>query len=137
MNTSRRRRWEMRLENVDNKNRRHVLAWLIVVFLAVPAGALGQQSSAAPVFKQEELDLVKGQMIGGFAVIAYPAQYGNSGVMTFIVNHEGKVFQKNLGKNTASIAAAMRVQSGLNMERGEGMTSSERVNVEGQVAKGK
>jgi hypothetical protein len=52
--------------------------------------------------------LVKGQMIGGFAVIAYPTQYGNSGVMTFIVNHEGKVFQKNLGKNTASIAAAMR-----------------------------
>jgi hypothetical protein len=47
-------------------------------------------------------------MIGGFAVMAYPAQYGNSGVMTFIVNHEGKVFQKNLGKNTASIAAAMK-----------------------------
>ena len=83
-------------------------AWLMVVILAAPAGALGQQSSAAPVFKQEELDLVKGQMIGGFAVIAYPTQYGNSGVMTFIVNHEGKVFQKNLGKNTASIAAAMR-----------------------------
>jgi Protein of unknown function (DUF2950) len=46
-------------------------------------------------------------MIGGFAVMAYPAQYGNSGVMTFIVNHEGKVFQKNLGKNTAALAAAM------------------------------
>lgn len=44
----------------------------MVVILAAPAGALGQQSSAAPVFKQEELDLVKGQMIGGFAVIAYP-----------------------------------------------------------------
>ncbi|MBI4526728.1 MAG: DUF2950 domain-containing protein [Deltaproteobacteria bacterium] len=51
--------------------------------------------------------LVKGKMIGGFAVVAYPAKYGNSGVMTFIVNHEGKVFQKNLGKNTASVAAAM------------------------------
>jgi hypothetical protein len=51
--------------------------------------------------------VVKGKMIGGFAVVAYPAQYGNSGVMTFIVNHEGKVFQKNLGKNTASIAAAV------------------------------
>lgn len=51
--------------------------------------------------------LVKGKMIGGFAVVAYPAQYGNSGVMTFIVSHEGKVFQKNLGKNTASVAAAM------------------------------
>jgi len=52
--------------------------------------------------------LVKGKMIGGFAVVAYPAQYGNSGVMTFIVNHDGKVFQKDLGKNTASVAATMK-----------------------------
>jgi len=47
-------------------------------------------------------------MIGGFAVVAYPAEYENSGVMTFIVNYEGKVFQKDLGKNTASIAKAMK-----------------------------
>ena len=52
--------------------------------------------------------LVKGKMIGGFAVVAYPAEYGNSGVMSFIVNHEGKVFQKNLGPNTASIARSMK-----------------------------
>jgi len=52
--------------------------------------------------------LVNGKMIGGFAVVAYPAEYDNSGVMTFIVNYEGKVFQKNLGKNTASIAKAMK-----------------------------
>jgi len=52
--------------------------------------------------------LVKGKMIGGFAVVAYPAQYDNSGVMTFIVNHEGKVFQKNLGPNTPSIAKSMK-----------------------------
>jgi hypothetical protein len=52
--------------------------------------------------------LVKGKMIGGFAVVAYPAAYGNSGVMTFIVNHEGKVFQKNLGPNTASVAKGMK-----------------------------
>lgn len=51
--------------------------------------------------------MVKGRMIGGFALVAYPAQHGNSGVMTFVVNHEGKVFQKNLGLNTASVAAAM------------------------------
>jgi hypothetical protein len=51
--------------------------------------------------------LVKGSMIGGFALVAYPAEYGNSGVMTFIVNHDGKVFQKDLGKNTASIAHNM------------------------------
>jgi len=53
--------------------------------------------------------LVKGKMIGGFAVVAYPAEYDNSGVMTFIVNHDGKVFQKDLGKNTASVAKGMSV----------------------------
>ena len=52
--------------------------------------------------------VVKGKMIGGFAVVAYPAQYGNSGVMTFIVNHDGKVFEKNLGPNTASITKGMK-----------------------------
>ena len=52
--------------------------------------------------------LVKGKMIGGFAVVAYPAEYGNSGVMTFIVNHDGKVFQKDLGANTASLARSMK-----------------------------
>ena len=52
--------------------------------------------------------IVKGKMIGGFALVAYPAEYANSGVMTFIVNHDGKVFQKDLGKNTSSTAAAMK-----------------------------
>jgi hypothetical protein len=52
--------------------------------------------------------LVKDSMIGGFALVAYPAQYGNSGVMTFIVNHDGKVFQKDLGKNTATLAQKMK-----------------------------
>lgn len=51
--------------------------------------------------------LVKGKMIGGFAVVAYPAEYANSGVMTFIVNHDGVVYQKNLGPNTASAAQAL------------------------------
>lgn len=49
-----------------------------------------------------ELDYyVNGHMIGGFAVIAYPAEYGNSGIMTFIVNHAGVVYQKDLGELTA------------------------------------
>jgi hypothetical protein len=51
---------------------------------------------------------VKGKMIGGFAVVAYPAEYGNSGIMTFIVNHDGKVSQKNLGPNTAAAAKSMK-----------------------------
>jgi len=53
--------------------------------------------------------LAKGQMIGGFALVAYPAQYGSSGVMTFMVNHDGVVYQKNLGPNTASIARSMKL----------------------------
>jgi Protein of unknown function (DUF2950) len=48
--------------------------------------------------------VVGGKMIGGFALIAYPAEYGNSGVMTFMVNHAGTVYQKDLGKRTESIA---------------------------------
>src|SRR5262249_40579458 len=48
--------------------------------------------------------VVKGKMIGGFALVAYPAEYLNSGVMTFIINHDGKVFQKNLDPQTAKIA---------------------------------
>jgi len=50
-----------------------------------------------------------GHMIGGFALVAYPAQYGNSGVMTFIVNHEGVVYEKDLGPDTAAIARAMKL----------------------------
>lgn len=53
--------------------------------------------------------LVNGKMILGFALVAYPAQYGASGIMTFMVNHNGIVYQKDLGENTAGIAAAMNV----------------------------
>ena len=52
--------------------------------------------------------VVKNNPIGGFAVAAYPAAYGNSGVMTFMVNHEGVVYEKDLGKNSAKTATAMR-----------------------------
>jgi hypothetical protein len=51
--------------------------------------------------------VIKGKMIGGFALVAWPAEYGNSGVMTFIVNHAGIVYQKDLGKDTESIARRM------------------------------
>jgi len=51
--------------------------------------------------------IVNGKMIGGFALVAYPAAYRNSGVMTFLVNHEGTVFEKDLGPHTATIAEDM------------------------------
>jgi hypothetical protein len=46
-------------------------------------------------------------MIAGFALVAWPAEWGNTGVMTFIVNQQGKVYQKNLGPKTAKIAGAI------------------------------
>ena len=52
--------------------------------------------------------LAQGRMIGGFALVAFPARYGVSGIMTFIVNHDGVVYQKDLGPNTAAIARAMK-----------------------------
>jgi len=52
--------------------------------------------------------IVKDKMIGGFALVAYPAEYGNSGVMTFIVNHDGVVYEKDLGKDTEKIATAIK-----------------------------
>jgi hypothetical protein len=51
--------------------------------------------------------VVRGKMIGGFALVAYPAQYGSSGIMTFIVNHDGVVYEKDLGPKTAAIAQSM------------------------------
>ena len=52
---------------------------------------------------------VNGRLFGGFAVVAYPATYGNSGVKTFIVNHDGVIYEKDLGASTPSAAAALAV----------------------------
>jgi hypothetical protein len=52
--------------------------------------------------------IVQGMMIGGFAVVAYPAQYGNSGVMTFITGADGTVYEKDLGPKSAALAQAMK-----------------------------
>jgi len=51
--------------------------------------------------------VVDGKMVGGFAFVAYPAEYRNSGVMTFTINQDGVLLQKDLGKNTTETAAAM------------------------------
>jgi len=66
---------------------------------------LTRQGPAAPGGEADYV--VNGKMIGGFALVAYPAEYRNSGVMTFIVNHAGTVFQKDLGPNTAQLAERM------------------------------
>ena len=51
---------------------------------------------------------VRGRKIGGFAAVAWPVKYGDTGVMTFLVNHAGTIFQKDLGPGTATQAAAIR-----------------------------
>jgi hypothetical protein len=52
--------------------------------------------------------VINGNMIAGFALVAFPAEYGNTGVMTFLVSHHGKVYQKDLGPRTAEIVKAMQ-----------------------------
>ena len=52
--------------------------------------------------------VINGKMIAGFAIVAWPAEHGNSGIMTFMVNHNGTVFQKDLGKGTEAIALQMQ-----------------------------
>ena len=51
--------------------------------------------------------VVHGRQIGGFAVVAYPAKYGSSGIMTFIVNQDGTIYESDLGPSTAARAGAM------------------------------
>ena len=66
---------------------------------------LNKQGSHAPGGARDYV--VNGKMVGGFAFVAYPAEYGNSGVMTFLINQDGVLLQKDLGKTTTETAAAM------------------------------
>jgi len=66
---------------------------------------LTRQGKHAPIGKYNYI--INGHMIAGFAFVAWPAEWDNTGVMTFIVNQQGKVYQKNLGPKTAKIATAM------------------------------
>jgi Protein of unknown function (DUF2950) len=63
------------------------------------------QGPAAPLGQMDFL--VKNLMIGGFALIAFPAQYRLTGVQTFMVSHDGVVYQKDLGPNTVELAGAI------------------------------
>jgi hypothetical protein len=67
---------------------------------------LTRQGKSAPGGKYDYI--VNGNMIGGFALVAWPAEYGHTGIMTFIVNQQGRVYQKDLGPLTAKTAAAMK-----------------------------
>lgn len=66
---------------------------------------LTQQGASAPGGAMSYI--VKGKMIGGFALIAWPADYGNSGLMTFIVSHAGTVYERDFGENTSARVKSM------------------------------
>jgi hypothetical protein len=66
---------------------------------------LTRQGKNAPGGKYNYV--INGNMVAGFALVAFPANWGRSGVMTFIVNQQGKVYQKNLGPETTKIAQEM------------------------------
>jgi hypothetical protein len=66
---------------------------------------LTAQGAAAPGGAYDYV--INGNLIAGFALVAYPAHWGESGIMTFIVNQWGKVYERNLGPQSAAIAAAM------------------------------
>jgi hypothetical protein len=66
---------------------------------------LTAQGSAAPGGKSSYL--VNGNLTGGFALVAYPVQWGKSGIMTFIVNQDGKVYERNFEEKTGQIAGRM------------------------------
>ena len=51
--------------------------------------------------------VVDGRLVKGFAMVAWPDKWGSSGIMTFIVNQDGKVYEKNLGEQTAEIVKTM------------------------------
>ena len=68
--------------------------------------ALTRQGKNAPGGAKSYI--VNGKMTEGFAFVAYPAEYGSSGVMTFIVNEDGVIYQKDLGKNTGVFAKALK-----------------------------
>jgi len=67
---------------------------------------LTEQGKNAPGGKYKYI--INGNMVGGFALVAFPSNWGKSGMMTFIVNQQGKVYQKNLGPNTMTIAQTMK-----------------------------
>ena len=105
-----------------NRLTRWIVTWLFAALVIVPIGRAQDAAQPAP-FKKEEIEqlvapialypdapggaydyVAQGKMIGGFALVAWPANYGNSGVMTFLVNHDSVVYDKDLGPETAGVA---------------------------------
>jgi hypothetical protein len=86
---------------------------------------LTRQGPVAPGGRMDYMD--HGNLTKGFALVAYPEHWGQSGIMTFIVNQDGKVYQRNLGAKTSRIAATMKEynpDSGWTLVPDEGVVSA-------------
>jgi hypothetical protein len=66
---------------------------------------LSRQGAGAPGGRYDYV--INGNMIGGFAMVAYPAEYGNSGIMSFVVNQQGEVYERDLGEDTGIAAPSL------------------------------
>lgn len=80
---------------------------------ANPEGVLGYRykllTSQGPNAPGGALDYkVRGKLFGGFALLAWPVRYGDTGIKTFLVNHDGQIYERNFGKDTAKRAAAVK-----------------------------
>jgi len=107
---------------VSDPGKQNGLYWLATEGRHSPLDELGDFTKAvasnagdqAPLFNgyyyrilTRSSDLVNGKMTGGFTILAYPAEYRNKGIMTFIVGKDGVVYQKDWGEKTGEIALAM------------------------------
>ena len=80
-------------------------SWVLTPYHGYLYRILNAQGKDAPGGEYDYL--ARGMMLGGFAVIAYPERYGVSGIKTFIVNHDGVVFEKDMGRDTAAVASGI------------------------------
>ena len=79
-----------------------MVALAVIALCGVATGSAYAGDDSAPDGAKNYIE--DGRMTRGFALIAYPAEYGNSGIMTFLVNNRDIVFQKDLGDDTRAIA---------------------------------
>lgn len=82
----------------------HICAIFTVASCLLANPAMGQNAAVGGA----KNDIVNRDMKNGHALIASPAEYGNSGVMTFIVSHDGLVYKKDFGSDTAQAARAVK-----------------------------
>lgn len=88
--------------NSSNQHRHSALALIALLIMGT-----GASQSLEAHAKEQKPAAERRTLIGGFAMVAYPSNWGESGRMTFIINQRDKLYERNLGSKTGEIAAAM------------------------------